>query len=177
MNTQRVRMNTQRGVTSRWGIPPNPIAGRSLQSSINPNPFFIRRGFRPLPKPLANLWQGDVVDSESWLSPSRFWYGSQSLCPFGASHDFFIGWRIVLQDAIIRVSLVYFLIYFLFDCLFEPLSNFIEPLSKGRRKQGCQKRIARPEGAKALRAIQKLCRRAVSARRQLHPFHIGKGLG
>ena len=34
-----------------------------LQSSINPNPFFIRRGFRPLPKPLANLWQGDVIDS------------------------------------------------------------------------------------------------------------------
>ena len=107
-----------------------PHCRQSLQSSINPNPFFIRRGFRPLPKPLANLWQGDVVDSESWLSPSRFWYGSQSLCPFGASHDFFIGWRIVLQDAIIRVSLVYFLIYFLFDCLFEPLSNSIEPLSR-----------------------------------------------
>ena len=101
---------------------------------------------------------------------SPFWYR-------GTRDIFFIGWRIVLQDAIIRVSLVYFLIYFLFDCLFEPLSNFIEPLSKGRRKQGCQKRIARPEGAKALRAIQKLCRRAVSARRQLHPFHIGKGLG
>ena len=153
------------------------MQAEACNTSINPNPFFIRRGFRPLPKPLANLWQGDVVDSESWLSPSRFWYGSQSLCPFGASHDFFIGWRIVLQDAIIRVSLVYFLIYFLFDCLFEPLSNSIEPLSKGRRKQGCQKRIARPEGAKALRAIQKRCRRAVSARRQLHPFHIGKGLG
>ena len=112
------------------GYPQTPLQAKACNTSINPNPFFIRRGFRPLPKPLANLWQGDVVDSESWLSPSRFWYGSQSLCPFGASHDFFIGWRIVLQDAIIRVSLVYFLIYFLFDCLFEPLSNFIEPLSR-----------------------------------------------
>ena len=33
-------------------------AGCPLLVSINPNPFFIRRGFRPLPKPLANLWQG-----------------------------------------------------------------------------------------------------------------------
>ena len=167
------------------------MQAKACNTSINPNPFFIRRGFRPLPKPLANLWQGDVVDSESWLSPSRFWYGSQSLCPFGASHDFFIGWRIVLQDAIIRVSLVYFLIYFYLTVYLSPFPILLSPfparsliaytsmasLKKGRRKQGCQKRIARPEGAKALRAIQKLCRRAVSARRQLHPFHIGKGLG
>ena len=41
----------------------DPIARQALHSSINPNPFFIRRGFRPLPKPLANLWQGDVIDS------------------------------------------------------------------------------------------------------------------
>ena len=173
-------MNTQRGVTSRWGIPPNPISltffGAKKEAKKHPPP--------PRPPP---IWGGCNTKSRRSrrlfsVLVSRdtryiFYHGSQSLCPFGASHDFFIGWRIVLQDAIIRVSLVYFLIYFLFDCLFEPLSNFIEPLSKGRRKQGCQKRIARPEGAKALRAIQKLCRRAVSARRQLHPFHIGKGLG
>ena len=30
----------------------------------------------------------------------------------------------------------------------------IEPLFKGRRKQGCKKTMARPEGAQALRAIQ-----------------------
>ena len=103
----------------------------------------------------------------------------------------FVGWRIVLQDAIIRVSLVYFLIYFYLTVYLSPFPILLSPfparsliaytsmasLKKGRRKQGCQKRIARPEGAKALRAIQKLCRRAVSARRQLHPFHIGKGLG
>ena len=29
-----------------------------------------------------------------------------------------------------------------------------EPLIKGRRKQGCKKTMARPEGAQALRAIQ-----------------------
>ena len=34
------------------------LQGCTLHCSINPNPFFVRRGFRPLPKPLANLWQG-----------------------------------------------------------------------------------------------------------------------
>ena len=48
--------------------------------------------------------------------------------------------------------------------LFEPLSawdfcsfcllSLFEPLFKGRRKQGCKKTMARPEGAQALRAIQ-----------------------
>ena len=33
-------------------------------------------------------------------------------------------------------------------------SRRIEPLFKGRRKQGCKKTMARPEGAQALRAIQ-----------------------
>ena len=33
-------------------------AGRACRFSINPNPFFIRRGFEPLPKSLANHWQG-----------------------------------------------------------------------------------------------------------------------
>ena len=32
-----------------------PLELRSLGSSKNP--LFIRRGFRPLSKPLANLWQ------------------------------------------------------------------------------------------------------------------------
>ena len=48
--------------------------------------------------------------------------------------------------------------------LFEPFSawgfwgvcrlSLFEPLFKGRRKQGCKKTMARPEGAQALRAIQ-----------------------
>jgi hypothetical protein len=50
------------------GFGPALFSEASLGASINPrsalplgyakNPFFIRRGFRPLPKPLANLWQG-----------------------------------------------------------------------------------------------------------------------
>ncbi len=53
----------------------------------SPNPL-SQEGFRPLPKPLANLWQGDVIDFGDWSPTSKFWYGSQSLCPFGASHGF-----------------------------------------------------------------------------------------
>ena len=65
--------------------------GVALLSSINPNPFFIRRGFEPLPKPLANPWQGDVIDyGQRPPSVKGFLYGSQSLCPFGASHVFYI---------------------------------------------------------------------------------------
>ena len=30
-----------------------------------------------------NRWQGDVVDSESRLSPSKFWYGSPAFAPSG----------------------------------------------------------------------------------------------
>ena len=43
------------------GYPQTPLQAKACNTSINPNPFFIRRGFRPLPKPLANLWQGDVT--------------------------------------------------------------------------------------------------------------------
>ena len=32
------------------------------RSSINPHPFFIRRGFEPLSKPPANRWRKDVTD-------------------------------------------------------------------------------------------------------------------
>ena len=88
-----------------WGIPPDPFFFRALPCggypqtpsegqpsdfSINPNPFFIRRGFEPLPKPLANHWQGDVIDyGQRPPSVKGFLYGSQSLCPFGASHGLF----------------------------------------------------------------------------------------
>ena len=48
------------------GLSKNPFffRGKTLGVTNNPNPFLsLRRGFRPLPKPLANLWQGDVIDS------------------------------------------------------------------------------------------------------------------
>ncbi len=39
------------------GYPQTPSEGRPSDFSINPNPFFIRRGFEPLSKPPANHWQ------------------------------------------------------------------------------------------------------------------------
>ena len=72
------------------GYPQTPSEGRPSDFSINPNPFFIRRGFEPLPKPLANPWQGDVIDcGQRPPFVKGFLYGSQSLCPFGASHGLF----------------------------------------------------------------------------------------
>ena len=72
------------------GYPQTPSEGQPSDFSINPNPFFIRRGFEPLPKPLANPWQGDVIDyGQRPPSVKGFLYGSQSLCPFGASHGLF----------------------------------------------------------------------------------------
>ena len=69
------------------GYPQTPSEGQPSDFSINPNPFFIRRGFEPLPKPLANPWQGDVIDyGQKPPFVKGFLYGSQSLCPFGASH-------------------------------------------------------------------------------------------
>ena len=40
--------------------------------------------------------------------------------------------------------------------LWRLLPPLFEPLFKGRRKQGCEKTMARPEGAQALRAIQEV---------------------
>ena len=72
------------------GYPQTPSEGQPSDFSINPNPFFIRRGFEPLPKPLANPWQGDVIDyGQRPPSVKGFLYGSQSLCPSGASHGLF----------------------------------------------------------------------------------------
>ena len=39
------------------GYPQTPSEGKPSDFSINPNPFFIRRGFEPLSKPPANHWQ------------------------------------------------------------------------------------------------------------------------
>jgi len=83
-------MNTQRGVTSRWGIPPNPISltffGAKKEAKKHPPP--------PRPPP---IWGGCNTKSRRnrrlfSVLVSRdtryiFYHGSQSLCPFGASHD------------------------------------------------------------------------------------------
>ena len=55
-----------------------PCTSQHLQPLLT-----VRRGFRPLPKPLANLWQGDVIDYGDWSPPSRFWYGSPAFVPSG----------------------------------------------------------------------------------------------
>ena len=40
------------------------MQGVALLSSINPNPFFIRRGFNLIPKPLCPLQGRGLTDSE-----------------------------------------------------------------------------------------------------------------
>ena len=83
-------VGAHRAIALAGGVPQTPSQGVALLSSINPNPFFIRRGFEPLPKPLANPWQGDVIDyGQKPPFVKGFLYGSQSLCPFGASHGLF----------------------------------------------------------------------------------------
>ena len=53
----------------------------------------------------------------------------------------------------------------------------VSPFARGG-DSGDVKTMARPEGAQALRAIPKPCRRAVFPRRQLSPLpKIGEGFG
>ena len=76
-------MNTQRGVTSRWGIPPNPISltffGAKKEAKKHPPP--------PRPPP---IWGGCNTKSRRNRDFSPFWYR-------GTRDMFFIGWRIVLS--------------------------------------------------------------------------------
>ena len=73
------------------GDTPKPRRRLCLQPSHLTQPSLtIREGFEPLPKPLANPWQGDVIDyGQRPPFVKGFLYGSQSLCPFGASHGLF----------------------------------------------------------------------------------------
>ena len=59
------------------------------------------------------------------------------------------------------------------------LSPPIEPLFKGRRKRGCKKTMARPEGAQALRAIQEALDegRSLPGVNYIPLPRIGEGLG
>ena len=59
------------------------MQGDALQSSINPNPFFIRRGFNLIPKPLCPLQGRGLTEKCGNRHFSEFWYGSRSLCPTG----------------------------------------------------------------------------------------------
>ena len=82
------------------GDTPKPRRRLCLQPSQHLQPLLtVRRGFKPLPKSLANrscvplVASGkaerarDLIDSgQSPPSVKDFLYGSQSLCPFGASH-------------------------------------------------------------------------------------------
>ena len=58
-------------------------------------------------------------------------------------------------------------------------ASLFEPLIKGRRKQGCKKTMARPEGAQALRAIQEALDegRSLPAVNYIPLPRIGEGLG
>ena len=40
------------------------MQGSPASSHLTQPSLTVREGFEPLPKPLANHWQGDVVDSE-----------------------------------------------------------------------------------------------------------------
>ena len=62
----------------------NPADSQHLQPLLT-----VRRGFEPLPKPLANHWQGDVIDSDGKSSPSKFWYGSRAFAPAGFAIFYF----------------------------------------------------------------------------------------
>ena len=71
------------------GYPPSPyLQGIALPSSINPNPFFIRRGFNLHPKPLCPLQGRGLTDFGQKPPFIRLWYRSRSLCPYGASDGF-----------------------------------------------------------------------------------------
>ena len=49
------------------------LSGQVLKCSINPNPFFIIRGFEPYPKSFSNRWKGlnrkvaETVDFPSFM--------------------------------------------------------------------------------------------------------------
>ena len=48
----------------------NLYAGQALQTSITPNPLFIRRGFRPLPNPSPIFGKGlkqKVAETDDFL--------------------------------------------------------------------------------------------------------------
>ena len=64
------------------------MQGTPAMFPSTPSPFFIRRGLDLIPQPLfLSQDKGLLVDYEGIPSPSKFWYGAQSLCPFGARHD------------------------------------------------------------------------------------------
>ena len=61
-----------------WGIPPNPIRGQALGFFHQPQPLLHKKGLRTTLQTSRQSLAGGLVDSESWLSPSKFWYGSRA---------------------------------------------------------------------------------------------------
>ena len=59
------------------------MQGSPASSHLTQPSLTVREGFEPLPKPLANHWQGDVIDFDDWSSPSKFLYGSLAFVPSG----------------------------------------------------------------------------------------------
>ena len=51
-----------------------------------PQPLLHKKGLQTTPQTPRQSLARDLIDSESWLSPSRFWYDSQSFRPSGVSH-------------------------------------------------------------------------------------------
>ena len=81
---KRLRVMTRDRYMSGFDITLTPLFSRVPLPSQHLQPLLtIRRGFRPLPKPLANLWQGDVIDFGDWSPSSKFLYGSHSFRPSG----------------------------------------------------------------------------------------------
>ena len=87
---------------------------------------------------------------------SPFWYR-------GTRDIFFIGWRILLQNASIRGA----------TCLYS-----FEPLFKGRRKQGCQRPWLAPKGQRLCEPYQNLdVGRSLPGGNYIPLPKIGEGLG
>ena len=69
------------------GGAPRPLFPRASSRLFHqPQPLLHKKGLQTTPQtPRQSLARG-LIDSESWLSPSKFWYDSQSLRPSGVSH-------------------------------------------------------------------------------------------
>ena len=150
------------------GDTPKPRRRLCLQPSHLTQPSLtVREGFEPLSKPPANHScvplvasgkaerAGGLVDSESWLSPSKFWYGSRAFALPGVTTPS-------------RVRHVFLHPRFRRPLERGSMSGVTKRLN-GIKRKGTQspypqrrpafsvvgvKNMANPEGAQALRAIQ-----------------------
>ena len=82
-----------------WGIPPNPNRRQSLSMPPStPSPFFIRRGLKPLSKPLAILARGfNLFRGKTLYIKDLVWLAKP--VPYRASH-------ILLNGALPHIYLI-----------------------------------------------------------------------